>query len=450
VSNPTLASPGPSASGPRGSGVVVESNQQAYFVPMLAEDDGSATGEDTYLVPSTAQAQAYEQRQVPGARDHRNHTNQIYAPPLPPPPTTPTAAPMDYSYIDEDDASGGSRVEVEYATAVDDAPLRQVRLDGGGYVEGGELPAEHGAVYAVPVAGGGGGGSGQNVVGDGTEVGGGDVVAEHAKTAAVVTAQNGVGGGYDVGGGDVVAEHVEIAAVVLAQNGVGDGIEVSGKRAAEPSGGGGSSAAAIHDDYDMPTADAANAKPTVVYAQYRSLSEDVGSNDAYGMLTADAANAEPNSGVVVPVATYSGSSPSNTSTAKNYVDAEVYSSPPAQYRSLSEDVGSNDDYGMPTDHDYGMPTADPCKYGCGFTSSNVSARSTHEETCEHFYINPDNVLAEAEGMGAEGAQVSVIGLSGGKGNYEYGVADDPNAPIVYGIPMAEEEGGGIYVAVSKA
>jgi len=53
-------------------------------------------------------------------------------------------------------------------------------------------------------------------------------------------------------------------------------------------------------------------------------------------------------------------------------------------------------------------------------------------------------------MGAEGAQVSVIGLSGGKGNYEYGVADDPNAPIVYGIPMAEEEGGGIYVAVSKA
>lgn len=55
---------------------------------------------------------------------------------------------------------GGSRVEVEYATAVDDAPLRQVRLDGGGYVEGGELPAEHGAVYAVPVAGGGGGGSG--------------------------------------------------------------------------------------------------------------------------------------------------------------------------------------------------------------------------------------------------------------------------------------------------
>lgn len=107
VNNPTLASPGPSANGPRGSGVVVESNQQAYFVPMLAEDAVSATGEDTYLAPSTAQAQAYELRQVPGARDHRNHTNQIYAPPLAPPPTTPTAAPMDYSYIDEDDASGG-------------------------------------------------------------------------------------------------------------------------------------------------------------------------------------------------------------------------------------------------------------------------------------------------------------------------------------------------------
>lgn len=164
VNNPTLASPGPSANGPRGSGVVVESNQQAYFVPMLAEDDGNATGEDTYLVPSTAQAQAYEQRQVPDARDHRNHTNQIYAPPLAPPPTTPTAAPMDYSYIDEDDALGGSRVEVEYATAVDDAPLQQVRLDGGGYVEGGELPAEHGAVYAVPVAGGGGGGGGSGLV----------------------------------------------------------------------------------------------------------------------------------------------------------------------------------------------------------------------------------------------------------------------------------------------
>lgn len=108
--------------------------------------------------------------------DHRNHTNQSYAPPLAPPPTTPTAAPMDYSYIDEDDALGGSRVEVEYATAVDDAPLQQVRLDGGGYVEGGELPAEHGAVYAVPVAGGGGGGGSGLVLDAGGYVAGSELM----------------------------------------------------------------------------------------------------------------------------------------------------------------------------------------------------------------------------------------------------------------------------------
>ena len=67
------------------------------------------------------------------------------------------------------------------------------------------------------------------------------------------------------------------------------------------------------DEYDWPTADAANAKPTVVYAQYRSLSEDVGNNDEYDWPTADAANAKP---------------------------TVVY----AQYRSLSEDAGSNGDY----------------------------------------------------------------------------------------------------------
>eukprot|EP00729_Bicosta_minor_P006277 gene6277-2743_t len=72
-----------------------------------------------------------------------------------------------------------------------------------------------------------------------------------------------------------------------------------------------------NDDYDMPTADAANAKPTIVYAQYRSLSEDAGSNDDYGIPTADADAAKP---------------------------TVVY----AQYRSLSEDAGSNDDYDMPT------------------------------------------------------------------------------------------------------
>ena len=167
VDNPTFGSPDPSANGRRGSVVVVGSNQQAYIVPTE-----SATDEDDYLAPSRVQARAYEDRQVPGAREHRdhnhNHNNQIYSPPLAPPPTT--AATMDYSYIDEDDASEGLRVEIEYATVVDDAPLQQGQqqqqqqqqacLDGDGYVEGGALPAGHAAVYAVPVAGGGAGGGG--------------------------------------------------------------------------------------------------------------------------------------------------------------------------------------------------------------------------------------------------------------------------------------------------
>lgn len=162
VDNPTFGSPDPSANGRRGSVVVVGSNQQAYIVPTE-----SATDEDDYLAPSRVQARAYEDRQVPGAREHRNHNhnhnNQTYSPPLAPPPTT--AATMDYSYIDEDDASEGLRVEIEYATVVDDAPLQQgqqqqVCLDGDGYVEGGALPAGHAAVYAVPVAGGGAGGGG--------------------------------------------------------------------------------------------------------------------------------------------------------------------------------------------------------------------------------------------------------------------------------------------------
>lgn len=167
----TFDSPDPSANGRGGSVVVVGSNQQAYIVPMLGE---SATDEDDYLAPSRVQSRAYEDsldRQVPGAREHRNHNhnhnNQIYSPPLAPPPTT--TATMDYSYIDEDDASGGLRVEIEYATVVDDAPLQQGQqqqqqqqacLDGDGYVEGGALPAGHVAVYAEPVAGGGAGGGG--------------------------------------------------------------------------------------------------------------------------------------------------------------------------------------------------------------------------------------------------------------------------------------------------
>lgn len=30
----------------------------------------------------------------------------------------------------------------------------------------------------------------------------------------------------------------------------------------------------------------------------------------------------------------------------------------------------------------------PCTYGCGFTGSNADQLKAHEESCEHFYMNP--------------------------------------------------------------
>ena len=199
VKNPTFVSPVSSAAR-QGTVVVVGSNQQQYIVPMLGEeeeaggDDGERNAGNTavgvneegdYMAPCRAQAEAYELRQVPGARDHRNrNTNQIYSRPQAPPPpalTAATAAAMDYTYIDEDVATG----EVEYATAVDGAQRRgqQILLDGGGYVEGGAVPGN--TIYAQPVGDGGRGGRGGRLVLDA----GGYVAGSELKQSSLVYAE---------------------------------------------------------------------------------------------------------------------------------------------------------------------------------------------------------------------------------------------------------------------
>ena len=110
-------------------------------------------------------------------------------------------------------------------------------------------------------------------------------VAAAPGTQAEYAAPNEPGGSAVYSGVEAGDEAVGYASLTKGASAVYAGAGTGGG-----GGGGGGSAAVVHDVYDMPTAGAANANPTVVYAQY---SRAAGVHDAYDMPTADAANANP-------------------------------------------------------------------------------------------------------------------------------------------------------------